>query len=765
MTAQTDHGRTGKDEARDTGGQRLRVAPPPLSPEALGSELSAAPVSRNLPAASWIFVLLFAGLAHLTGAPAFLGIAMLATGFGGILLHELILSKERRAQRRLDREAVQARTRLETLSDRMWEMQESEERFHGLIDALGDIVVHRDRNGGIVYANRVFSELVGKDMRDLRGMTLADLGIVFAVTPEAAFTDNECLRSTDACITTPEGQRWFSWTELSVREKDSGAVSHRAIAREITARKQAETSLIAARERAEFANQAKSRFLAIVSHEIRTPMNGIMGMARLLSETGLSPEQRTYVSAVSTSACALLALIDDLLDYSKIEAGRFDPEPQPVSVRELADNVVELLADRAYGKGIGLGCHVAPDVPQTITADPGRVRQVLLNLLGNAVKFTETGGVALVISRDGNDGGDHVRFRVSDTGPGMQQGDLERIFLEFEQADATSTRRHGGAGLGLAISRRLVTAMGGAISVSSTPGTGTEFVFQLPAHEATDPPRERQTALAGRNVVILSANRVEAEVIARSIRALGGSAEIAESSRMAREMAAGCDTLMVDAALENSDAHAVQALREDAFASSRAIILLSPNERGRLREYLASGYGGFLARPVRGGTLLKLLAGGNSGSAGEQQMAEPGTGARPSPGHSLRELSILIAEDNEINALLVRAALGSAGHRLELVRTGKEAVDLLTSSDTGSTRHDVVLMDLHMPVMDGMDAIARIRRHERMHGVPAVPILVLSADNQEKTRHAVLAQGATAFLTKPLDPRDLLAAVQDHVST
>ncbi len=761
MTAEMDHNRTGGDEAHETGGHRLRVIPPPLSPEALGTDLSATPISRNLPVASWLFVLLFAGLAHLTGAPAFLSLAMLTTGFVGILLHELILSKERRTRQQLDRETAQARTRLETLSDQMWEMQESEERFQGLIDALGDIVVHRDRHGRIVYANRVFTGLVGREMHDLRGMTLADIGMEFTVTPEAAFTDNECLRSTDACMTTPQGQRWFSWVELSVREKDTGAVSHHAIAREITARKQAETSLIAARERAEFANQAKSRFLATVSHEIRTPMNGIMGMARLLSDTSLSAEQHTYVNAVSTSASALLALIDDLLDYSKIEAGRFDPEPQPVSLRELADNVVELLADRAHGKGIGLGCHVAPDVPQMITADPGRVRQVLLNLLGNAIKFTESGGVALVITRSGN----RIRFGVSDTGPGLRQGDLERIFLEFEQADGTSTRRHGGAGLGLAISRRLVTAMGGTISVSSTPREGTEFVFELPAHEATDPPDPRQDALAGRNVVILSANRIEADVIARTIRAFGGSAEIAENPETARKLAEGCDTLMVDAALEGSDGRAVQALRDDVFASSRAIILMAPNDRGRLCEYLAGGYGGFLARPVRGATLLKVLAGGSYHSAGEQHLQQPGTRTHPTQENKSGGLSILIAEDNEINALLVRASLGSAGHRLEMVTTGKEAVDRLTATDTGAGRHDVVLMDLHMPVMDGMDAIAHIRRHEKAHGIPAIPILVLSADNQEKTRHAVLAHGATAFLTKPLDPRDLLAAVQELMST
>ncbi|RVB12784.1 PAS domain S-box protein, partial [Mesorhizobium sp. M7A.F.Ca.CA.004.05.1.1] len=293
-------------------------------------------------------------------APIFISVALLATGLAGLALHLRARRSEHRTSALLDETTARSRAEIETLADRMWEMQESDERFRGLIDALGDLVIHRDRDGYIVYANKVFADLVEIDQRDLAGKTLAELGIEVGMVPDAAFSDHECLSSTDVSISTPSGQRWFSWIELSVRDKDSGAVSHRAIARDITARKRAESSLITARERAEYASQAKSRFLATVSHEIRTPMNGIMGMARLLADTSLSPEQQTYVGAVSTSASALLALIEDLLDYSKIEAGRFDPEPQPMSVREIADNIIELLAARAFAKDIGLGCHVEP---------------------------------------------------------------------------------------------------------------------------------------------------------------------------------------------------------------------------------------------------------------------------------------------------------------------------------------------------------------------------------------------------------------------
>jgi PAS domain S-box-containing protein len=737
--------------------RRLQVEPPPLAPK-LPRFLPDA-----LPLLAYAVILVLAGLGHLSGAPRYVTLSLLVTVACGLAMHWRIRHTENRANKIRDTNVARSRAEVETLADRMWEMQESEERFRGLIDALGDLVVHRDRQGNIVYTNKVFADLVGVDAHDLPGMTLAELGIDIGIVPDAAFSDHDCLSSTDVGIRTPNGQRWFSWIELSVRDKESGSVSHRAIARDITDRKRAESSLITARERAEFASQAKSRFLATVSHEIRTPMNGIMGMAKLLADTDLSPEQRTYVGAVSTSASALLALIEDLLDYSKIEAGRFDPEPQTMSVRELADNIVELLASRAYSKGIGLGCHVAPNVPQTISADPGRVRQVMLNLIGNAIKFTDSGGVFLSITRQLTDGADRIRFTVTDTGPGMRQVDLERIFEEFEQVDGTSTRRHGGAGLGLAISKRLVTAMDGTISVSSTIGKGAEFVFEIPATEATEPPHNRDNMLAGRSVVIVSRNTVEAEAIASTIRAYGGTVTLAETPARASALANGSNVLMVDAAIEESDGRVLKQLRQTGFASSEAVTLIAPTDRGRLGEYRANGYASFLARPVRGETLLRVLVAGQTAVVAAANPQKRGITRGKAPAKRGPGLSVLIAEDNEINAMLARATLLKAGHRVDVVGNGKEAVEALVSIGRRN-RYDVVLMDLHMPVMDGMDAIAIIRRHEEEQGLPPIPIMVLSADSQEKTRHAVLAHGASGFVTKPLDPQALVDAIQEQLT-
>ena len=568
----------------------------------------------------------------------------------------------------------------------------------------------------------------------------------------------------DVAIRSGGETRWFSWIELSVRDKASDAVSHRAIARDITARKRAEKASVAARERAEFANLAKSRFLATVSHEIRTPMNGIMGMAKLLADTRLSPEQRTYVGAISTSASALLALIEDLLDFSKIEAGRFDIEPQSVSPREIVENVSELLAAKAYAKGIGLGCYCAPDVPAIITADPNRLRQVLLNLIGNAVKFTDEGGVQVVVEIVEQAGLRSIRFTVSDTGPGMRKADLDRIFQEFEQGDGTSTRKHGGAGLGLAISRRIVEAMNGRIGVDSELGVGSRFHVELPLGRMTAL-GARPKLLEGRSIGILSPNRVEAELIARAVESCGGSAVMAGGlEALVREAQArrpAPDSILVDTALEEPDGNILRRLRHKLGGNFDAITLIAPSDRGRLAAYRQAGYSTFLARPVRGETLLRVLLAGKSADPLLRSSEKPepsGVGPVAAEGDGL---NILIAEDNEINAMLARVALAKAGHHVRLVTNGRAAVDAVVHSHSGK-RFDVVLMDLHMPVMDGLDAIALIRKHEEEHGAPPVPIMVLSADSQETTRHAVLAHGATGFVSKPLDPKALAEAVAEQ---
>ncbi len=716
--------------------RRRVVKAPPLAPELVRTE------TPKMIALAGLALVAMAGVASLTGsaplvsaAVALIGILTLGLGWATELVEEKRLA-------RLASTVTAQGLEVEAMADRMWELQESEQRFLGLIDSLGDIVVHRDRDGRIIYANDAFARLIGMEMRALVGLSLEELGIAAGMAPESDFFDQDCLTSRDVAINTGRGTRWYSWVEHSARDANTGLVSRRAIARDITARKDAETALIDARERAEAANQAKSRFLATVSHEIRTPMNGITGMAKLLADTELTAEQRTYVGAVTTSADALLALIEDLLDFSKIEAGKLTIEPQPVATSELVENVVELMAARAFAKGIGIGCHIAPRVPELVETDPGRLRQVLLNLVGNAIKFTDDGGVIVSLAMASGSAGQVLRLTVEDTGPGLAESEWERIFEEFEQADGTSTRRHGGAGLGLAISRRIVEALGGDVSVRGRIGGGSAFTVDLPCEAVPD--READ-GLEGRKVLIVGANAMETEALARTIRAEGGIAEPVTGLDDALMSDAGPrDAILVDASLADQDV--LERLRARGIVTESPVVLIAPSDRGRLDMFRQQGYANFLARPVRGKTLLRIL---NLDS--EANTAEP---RQPSDGRGV--LSILVAEDNEVNALLVRSALTRAGHDVTVAANGRLAVEAV---QTGR-EFDLVLMDLHMPVMDGLDAVTHIRKFEEHAGRKPVPVIVLTADGQDETQSQALAQGANGFLTKPLDPTHLIETVE-----
>ena len=711
-------------------------------------------MTGRLTAAVGLAALMTAGFATLTGASVALAALLAMIGLSAI---GAAFFAERSDRGRIAKALTSARLQgaeYEALADRMWELQESEVRFLGLIDALGDLVVHRDRDGRITYANEAFGRLLGMRASDLPGLRLGALGINVSMAADADFLDGDCLTSTDVAVQTADGTRWFSWIEHSARDTATGKVSHRAIARDITARKNAESELIEARERAEAASQAKSRFLATVSHEIRTPMNGIHGMAKLLADTGLSLEQKTYVDAVSGSADALMALIEDLLDFSKIEAGRIGLSPQACDMRELVESVVELMAARAHGKGIGIGCHVDPRVPASIVTDPGKLRQVLLNLAGNAVKFTEKGGLAIHAGMTSGARGQMLEIRVEDSGPGLAEEDRERIFREFEQVDGTSTRQHGGAGLGLAISRRIVEALKGEITAGPREGGGSVFTVRLPC-DATPTPQAGR--LTGRRFLILQDMGPETTALAANLRAEGASVCIHPSPEQAcLDGAARYDAILVDSALDREGL--LGELSAAHIETANAVILITPADRGALERFRSAGYANFLARPVRGRTLLRIVTQGGSISNAIQG---PAASSVPSSfAGATRSLDILVAEDNPVNATLARAALTRAGHTVTLATDGGRAVELAL----GGRKWDVVLMDLHMPVLDGLDAIARIRAHEEAHGSPPVPVIVLTADSQEETRAGALAHGANGFLTKPLDPAMLVATVSDRAA-
>lgn len=504
--------------------------------------------------------------------------------------------------------------------------------------------------------------------------------------------------------------------------------------------------------RAEAANEAKSRFLATVSHEIRTPLNGIMGMADLLTHGPLSAEQRNYVSAIKTSGAALTSLIDEILDLARIEAGRLDLVAAPFDIVALVEGVAELLAPRVQDKGLEIATSVAPDVPRLLMGDAARIRQVLLNLAGNSVKFTETGGLGVRVTR----AGDMVRIDVVDTGSGVPQERRESIFDDFEQADGSPARRHAGSGLGLAISRRIAGLMGGELTLESSDARGSCFSFRFPLRPApSEVPAPAAASLEGRRVFIVGRSPFEAPYLGERLAAAGAHVrrlDDQQAALAALSCAPAPDIVIVDCALGREATERIaQAAR--AVGVSRSLVLFSPFERRAIAQTTLGGFDGWLVKPVRSASLMARLG---ATSSTEQDKLASGAGDWPESG-----LEVLLAEDNDINALVARKHLESFGARVTRAADGKEAVALFERALSGERpRFDTVLMDVRMPGVDGLHATRWIRRLEKERAVHPVRIVALTANAFDEDRRACLEAGMDAFLTKPFDSRRLADAVR-----
>jgi len=636
---------------------------------------------------------------------------------------------------------------LEEASDRNWEISEAQERAKSFFEAQGDVIVRRDGGGTITYANDAFCALAGRPREEL-------LATTFALPVEVQGDISNLADGTrvhDQKIAAPGGARWIAWREVSVRVDRGSEVQ--SVGRDMTDRVMAERALADARDQAEAASRAKSRFLAMVSHEIRTPLNGILGMADLLGDTPLSPEQTTYLNAMKTSGDTLLSFIEEMLDLAKIEAGRLDLEARPFALSAFVEEAVELLGPRAQAKGLEICCYVDERLPARVVGDAARLRQVLFNLAGNAIKFTEQGGVSIIVEPDAQP--DAIAISVRDTGIGISAQDQARIFLEFEQADGSSTRKFGGTGLGLTISKRIIERMAGTIAVESVAGEGSTFRVSLPLPRTgdSDEPAVAIPDLAGTDILIVAPAAIEASLLARRLQRWGARTTIVPDESVAAAILPeqAWSAVLVDHTLGTA---ASEALARMASVIPRRIVLVTPAMRTELAALKDAGFTGYLIKPVRAASLAARFAPDDAFDPGAaNEIAEAPRETRS--GHGL---SILVAEDNEINALLARALLVKLGHRPTMAESGAAAIESWLAARAGGADYDCVLMDLHMPGMDGLEATRRIRALEAEHNDMRTPIVALTANVSVEDRDACLAAGMDGFLVKPLD-RERLAAV------
>jgi signal transduction histidine kinase/DNA-binding response OmpR family regulator len=560
----------------------------------------------------------------------------------------------------------------------------------------------------------------------------------------------------------------LAFSGRAVRDASGRTIGAHGSARDVTARIKVSDALERARAEAERAVTVRSAFLANMSHEIRTPMNGVLGMADLLLDSELDPQQRRSVDVIRSSAEALLALLNDVLDYSKLDAGRMTLEDTVFDLPALIDSAVRLLSARAHEKGIELNYVVAAGVPRSVRGDPGRIRQILNNLIGNAVKFTDQGEVLVTVSARTMDHGAQFRISVRDTGIGIAADKLTSIFDEFSQADMTTTRKFGGTGLGLTIVRRLARMMDGEVSVTSEPGKGSEFVcsvrLAVVAGTAAHEPVSSVGSLAGRRALVIDDNKTNRMIVRSMLRSAGvrvASVRSAASGMAALQRAVvrqrPFDVALLDAQMPVRDGFQLATdIRSDAQLRDTHLVMLTsggtPGDGKRCRDL---GIEGYLGKPFSRSELLDTVATVLSGSPSDSR--EPRLVTRHSINEARRRLRILVAEDNPVNQEVAVAMLRRRGHEVDIAADGQEAVDAVRSRP-----YDVVLMDLQMPVMDGLTATRVIRA---MPEHAKLPIIALTAHALREERQRCLDAGMNDHLAKPFRPHELFAVIEQRAAT
>ncbi len=646
--------------------------------------------------------------------------------------------------------------------------------LHALMDTLPDHIYFKDSASRFIRINKAMARLFGlSGPADALGKT--DFDYFTEEHARQAYEDEQRLMRTGDPIvgleekeTWPDGhETWVSTTKLPLRDAEGRTIGTFGISRDVTERKKAERALRQAKEAAESANRAKSEFLANMSHEIRTPMNGILGMTELALDTDLSPEQREYLQMVKSSADGLLTILNDILDFSKIEARKLNLEPIDFNLRDALGDTVRALGMRAQEKGLELACHIAPAVPDMVNGDPGRLRQVLVNLVGNAIKFTQKGEVIVHVGKEDKslEGPSCLlHFEVRDTGIGIPPEKLRLIFEPFAQADSSTTRRFGGTGLGLTISAQLVELMGGHIGVKSVVGQGSTFYFTANfglAKPSATAPSGQPVLLRGLRVLVVDDNATNRRILEE---VLGGwqmrpslfstaASALAELERAAAE-GEPYSLVLLDAHMPEMDgfmlAEAIQ--RRPALAGATLVMLTSAGLQGDVSRSRELGISASLTKPIKQSDLLATIL------TALDRTRPPGPAPAEAPlALSQRPLRILLAEDNVVNQKLAVRLLGKQGHSVTVARTGREAVRALERAS-----FDVVLMDVQMPDLDGLEATTAIRAREAQTG-GHVPIVAMTAHAMKGDREQCLKAGMDRYIAKPIHPTELFAVLTELV--